>query len=98
MSGALLPAFGYYEVCWLMGFAHPAGCPADSRLIPRPCSITRQVTLKDAMKTLLQMMPIVRVSSPSATAGDAWTLVSRFGPGRELLQKRFNACRADLPG
>ena len=50
------------------------------------------------MKTLLQMMPIVRVSPPSATAGDAWTLVSRYGPSRELLQKRFNASRADLPG
>jgi hypothetical protein len=44
------------------------------------------------------VLPIVRVSSPSATAGDAWTLVSRCGPGRELLQKRFNACKADLPG
>jgi len=62
------------------------------------CSITRQVTLKGAMTLLLQVLPIVRFSSPSATAGDAWTLVSRNGPSRELLQKRFNACRADLPG
>jgi len=62
------------------------------------CSVTRQVTLKGAMKLLLQMMPIVCVSSPSATAGDAWTLVSRYGPSRDLLQKRFYACKADLPG
>ena len=33
------------------------------------------------------MLPIICISSPSATAGDAWTLVSRFGPSRELLQK-----------
>ncbi|MBC2703440.1 MAG: hypothetical protein HGJ91_02755 [Desulfobacula sp.] len=50
------------------------------------------------MKLLLQVLPIVRVSSPSATAGDAWTLVSRYGPSRELLQKMLNACKADLPG
>ncbi|WP_040015875.1 hypothetical protein [Desulfobacter postgatei] len=62
------------------------------------CSVTRQVTLKGAMKRLLQVLPIVRVSSPSATAGDAWTLVSRYGPSRELLQKVLNACKTDLPG
>jgi hypothetical protein len=62
------------------------------------CHVTKQVTLKGAMKTLLQMMPIVRVSSPSTTAGDAWTLVSRYGPSRELLQNEFNACKSDLPG
>jgi len=62
------------------------------------CLITRQVILKGAMKSLLQVLPIVCVSPPSATAGDAWTLVSRFGPGRELLQKRFIASKADLPG
>ncbi|WP_291346163.1 hypothetical protein [Desulfobacula sp.] len=62
------------------------------------CFITNQVTLTSAMKLLLQVLPIVRVSSPSATAGDAWTLVSRYGPSRELLQKMLNACKADLPG
>ena len=35
------------------------------------------------------MMPVVRVSSPSVAAGDAWTLVSRYGPSRDLLQKRI---------
>jgi hypothetical protein len=29
------------------------------------------------MKPLLHVLPIVRVSPPSATAGDAWTLVTR---------------------
>jgi len=62
------------------------------------CSVTRQVTLKGAMKLLLQVLPIVCVSSSSATVGDAWTLISRYGPSRELLQKEFNACKADLPG
>ncbi|MFO7750286.1 MAG: hypothetical protein R6V54_09375, partial [Desulfobacteraceae bacterium] len=38
------------------------------------------------------------MTSPSATAADSWTLVSRYGPSRELLQKRFNASKADLPG
>jgi hypothetical protein len=46
----------------------------------------------------LHVLPIVRVSPPSATAGDTWTLVTRYGPNRELLQKALNACRADLPG
>jgi len=54
------------------------------------CPITRQVTLTGAMKPLLQALPIVRDSSPSATAGDAWALVSRYGPCRELLQKRYS--------
>ena len=81
-----------------MGFAHPAGCPADSRLTLFNPAVTRQVTLTGAMKPLLQALPIVRDSSPSATAGDAWTLVSRYGPSRELLQKMLNACKADLPG
>jgi len=62
------------------------------------CPITRQVTLTSAMKPLLQVLPLVRVSPPSATAGDAWTLVTRYGPGRDLLQKMLNACKADLPG
>jgi hypothetical protein len=62
------------------------------------CPVTRQVTLKDAMKHLLQVPSIVRVSPPSATAGNAWTLVSRYGPSRDLLQKMLNACGADLPG
>ena len=61
-----------------MGFAHPAGCPADSRFVPQPCPVTFQVTLSGATDLLLQMLPIVRVSSPSATAGDAWTLVTRM--------------------
>ena len=39
------------------------------------------------MRALLQLMPIVHVSPPSATAGDASTLVSRLGPIRELLQQ-----------
>ncbi|WP_212637978.1 hypothetical protein [Desulfocicer vacuolatum] len=50
------------------------------------------------MKFLLQVLPVVCISSPSATAGDAWTLVFRYGPARELLQKKINACKADLPG
>jgi len=62
------------------------------------CPVTRQVTLKGAMKLLLQVLPVVCVSPPSATAGAAWTLVSRYGPARELLQKNINACKADLPG
>jgi hypothetical protein len=98
LSGTLLPVFGYYDLCWLMGFAHPAGCPSDSRLVPRPCPVTRQVPLKGAMKLLLQVLPIVRVSSPSATAGDAWTLVSRYGPEPGVVAKETNACKADLPG
>jgi len=62
------------------------------------CPITQQVALKGAMTSLLQVLPIVCISSPSATAGNAWTLVSRYGPSRDLLQKVFNACKADLPG
>ncbi|MCP4719545.1 MAG: hypothetical protein GY860_08825 [Desulfobacteraceae bacterium] len=62
------------------------------------CPITRQVALTSAMNLLLHVLPIVRVSPPSATAGDARTLVSRYGPGRDLLQKILNACKADLPG
>jgi hypothetical protein len=50
------------------------------------------------MKLLLHVLPIVRDSSPSATAGDAWTLVTRYGQSRDLLQKLPNACKADLPG
>ena len=52
------------------------------------CSISRQVTLKGAKKILLQVLPIVRSSSPSAASGDAWTLITRYGPSRELLQKK----------
>jgi hypothetical protein len=62
------------------------------------CPVARQVNLKSAMKHLLQLMPIVRISLPSAAAGYAWTLVSRYGPSRDLLQKMLNACKADLPG
>jgi len=60
--------------------------------------ITLQVTLAGAMKLLLLMLPVVRISSPSTAAGDAWTLITRYGPCRDLLQKLLNACRADLPG
>jgi len=62
------------------------------------CPVTIQVALIGAMKFLLQVLPVVCISSPSATAGDAWTLVSRYGPAREFLQKKINACKADLPG
>jgi hypothetical protein len=55
------------------------------------CFITRQVTLQGAMKPYRSVLPIICVSiedsSPSTTAGDAWTLVSRLGPIRELLQQ-----------
>ena len=83
LSGALPPAFGYYDVCWVDGLRPPCGlsCGQSSHVV-RPCSVTRQVTLKGAIKLLLQVLPIVRVSSPSATAGDAWTLISRCGPSR----------------
>jgi hypothetical protein len=62
------------------------------------CLITIQVTLIGAMKPLLQMLPIVCISSLSTTASDAWILVSRCDPSRDLLQKLLNACKADLPG
>ncbi|MCD4721893.1 MAG: hypothetical protein K8S13_18840, partial [Desulfobacula sp.] len=62
------------------------------------CPITCQVTLIGAMKSLLQVLPIVRDSSPSATAGNALALVSRYGPSRDLLQKKFRACKTDIPG
>jgi hypothetical protein len=39
------------------------------------CFITCQVTLAGAMKPLLQVLTIIRVSPPSTAAGDAWTLV-----------------------
>jgi hypothetical protein len=99
LSGALLPAFVYYDVCWVDGLRPPCGLSfGQSFHFVQPCPVTRQITLTGAMKLLLQVLPVVRVSSPSAIAGDAWTLVTRYGPGRDLLQKRFNACRADLPG
>ncbi|OGR11200.1 MAG: hypothetical protein A2097_04765 [Desulfobacula sp. GWF2_41_7] len=60
--------------------------------------ITRHVSMSGAMKLLLLMLPIVRISSPSTAAGDAWTLITRYGPSRNLLQKLLNACRVDLPG
>jgi hypothetical protein len=50
------------------------------------------------MKPLLQMLPIVCISSLSTTASDAWILISRCDPSRDLLQKLLNACKADLPG
>jgi len=80
-----------------MGCAHPAGCPADSRLVPRPCPVTCQVTLKGAMNLLLQVLPIVRFSSPSATAGDAWTLVSRYGPAGSYCKRGSMPARQISP-
>jgi hypothetical protein len=62
------------------------------------CLITNQIALIGAMKPLLHVLPIVCISSPSATAGDAWILVTRCDPCRELLQKVLNACKTDLPG
>jgi hypothetical protein len=61
------------------------------------CPVTKQVTLKGAMEPLLQMMPIVRVSSPSTTASDAWALISRYGPSRELLQKKIQCLQGRSP-
>ena len=47
---------------------------------PNFCFITIQVALQGAMKPYRSVLPLVRVSikdsSPSATAGDAWILVS----------------------
>jgi len=60
--------------------------------------ITRHVSMSGAMKLLLLTLLIVRISSPSTAACDAWTLITRYGPNRDLLQKPLNACRADLPG
>jgi hypothetical protein len=60
--------------------------------------VTRHVTMSGAMKLLLLVLPVVRISSPSTAAGDAWTLITRYGPSRDLLQKLLNACKADLPG
>jgi len=96
----LHPDSWYIQSSWIPPFRlmfGPSPCPGH---YPRHlatmtsadfCSITCQVTLKGAMTILLQVLPIVPFSSPSATAGDAWTLVSRYGPSRELLQKEFNA-------
>ena len=51
------------------------------------CSITCPVTRTGAMKPLLQLLPIVRLSSPSTASGDARTLVSRYGPKPGILAK-----------
>ena len=37
-------------------------------------------------------------SSPATATDDAWTLVPRFGPSRELPCERLTACETDLPG
>ncbi len=89
----------YIQSSWLPPFLlmfGPSPCPGYySRHLATMtsadfCSITCQVTLTGAMIQSLLVLPIVRVSSPSATAGDAWTLVSRYGPCRELLQRKYS--------
>ncbi|MBK5102160.1 MAG: hypothetical protein JJE15_14390 [Desulfobacteraceae bacterium] len=61
------------------------------------CPITRQVTLKGAMRILLVLLSMIR-SYPAIATGYAWTFVSPVVRSGISHKADLIACETDLPG